>query len=392
MKLAKRLEEFIRMEALAGLILMGVLLCALVLANTGLFHYYDALQDLPVQIRLGTLNLEKPLLLWVNDGLMAVFFLLLALEIKREVLAGDLAEIDKLALPVCAALGGIVIPAAIYLLVTGGARATLHGWPIPTTTDIAFSLGVISLLGKRVPTSLRLFLVALSIVDDVIVIALVAILFTSGLNYWALAAGLVVMIGLIACNLSGVQKRSPYLLFGAIFWVCILESGIHATIAGVVLGLIIPLRKSDGSIEGSTLRRLEHDLHPWVTFFILPLFVFMNAGIPLVDGFHGLAAMAPIGVMLGLFVGKPVGVIVGTWLFVKLGSSKLPEGAHWRHLWGLACITGIGFTMSMFISGLAFQLDPIEESIRLAVLIGSALSIIAAVLLFRGQQVNEGAV
>jgi Na+:H+ antiporter, NhaA family len=377
----RQIQDFLKVEALGGVALFIMLILALLIANSQLSPLYQAIVDLPIQVRVGTFNLEKPAFLWVNDGLMAIFFMLLALEIKREVLEGDLSDSSQMALPVIAAIGGIAIPALIYLAFNHQG-ATMVGWPIPTMTDIAFTLGVIALLGPRVPPNLKVFVVALSIVDDILAIGIIAIFYTGHLSYLALFFAFLGILVLILFNYLGVKRIAPYLLIGIVIWICVLQSKVHATLAGVLIGLLIPLRTSDSAKNTgySPLRRLEHMLHPWVAFFILPVFVFFNGGISFENfAWKSLLHPVPMGIALGLFLGKSLGIFSISWLAIKSGFAKLPGGSNWRQLYGVAVLSGIGFTMSLFLSALAFSGSEFEELARKGVLFGSLLSVVVGV-------------
>jgi NhaA family Na+:H+ antiporter len=374
------LRQFLKLEAAGGFVLMGAAILALILANTPLAWLYDGLLDTPVAVQVGALKIAKPLLLWINDGLMAVFFLLVGLEIKREVAEGELSSWDRAALPAVAAIGGIAVPAALYLLVNAGSPATMRGWAIPTATDIAFALGVLTLLGARAPAALKIFLLALAIIDDLGAIIIIALFYTEDLSLLSLALAGAGVLMLAILNLAGVRRLAPYLLIGVAIWVCVLKSGIHATLAGVAVALLVPR----GEGEHGPLRQLEHMLHPWVTFAIMPIFAFANAGVSFAGGSLGdLLAPLPLGIAVGLFVGKQLGVFGAGWLAVRLGLCRLPEGVGWTAFYGVCLITGIGFTMSLFIGSLAFGDPEHATGIRLGVFLGSILSGLAGYLLLR---------
>ncbi|MBC7950733.1 MAG: Na+/H+ antiporter NhaA [Rhodospirillaceae bacterium] len=350
--------KFLALESAGGILLVGMMVVALAVVNSPLGPLYDAV----LNWHLGPLSL----LHWINDGLMAVFFLLVALEIKREMLDGELSSRAQIMLPAVAAVGGMMVPALVYLGVNGANPEGWRGWAIPSATDIAFSLGVLSVLGKRVPMSLRVFLTALAIIDDLGAILIIAFFYSGALSPLYLAGGAAAAVVLAILNRAGVVRLLPYLLVGAVLWVCMLKSGIHATIAGVVLGLAIPL---------PALHRLEHGLHPWVAFLILPLFALANSGL----SFQGLgldAVRNPVflGIAAGLFVGKQIGVFGFSWALIRLGWGRLPEGAGWRSFYGVSVLTGIGFTMSLFIGGLAFPDGGAMVETRFGVLVGSLLS------------------
>ncbi|MCB1489134.1 MAG: Na+/H+ antiporter NhaA [Bauldia sp.] len=372
--MVRALERFINHEASGGIILMFAAAFALLLANSPLAWLYEQLLTTPVVVQVGALELRKPLLLWVNDGLMAVFFLLVGLEIKREILLGQLSSRQQLMLPGMAAIGGMLVPSLIYVAVTWGEPELAAGWAIPAATDIAFALGVLALLGDRVPLSLKVFLLALAIVDDLGAIAIIAIFYTSDLSLTMLAGAGAAVIGLIVLNRLHVRRIAPYVLIGIVMWVFVLKSGVHATLAGVALAFAIPMVRPDKGGR-SPLEKLEHKLEPWVAYGIMPLFAFANAGVSLagltLDSF---LQPLPLGILLGLFLGKQLGVFAAAWLTVKTGLARLPEGAGWRHIYGVACIAGVGFTMSLFIGTLAFDGASEAVGVRLGVLAGSLLS------------------
>ncbi len=384
------LRAFLRLEAAGGILLFAATLLALGTANSPLREAYQSFLDLPLSISLGKAGLSKPLLLWINDGLMAVFFLLVGLELKREVLEGHLSSLRKATLPAFGALGGMAAPAAIFFFFNRGDPAALRGWAIPTATDIAFALGVLSLLGKRVPTSLKAFLLSVAVFDDLGAVVVIAIFYSGGLSWISLAVAVLLVLGLALLNRLGVRRPAPYFLLGIPLWVAVLKSGVHATLAGVVLALFIPLRTPGGGKEHSQeeplLRRLEHALHPWVAFGILPLFAFANAGVPL-QGLSPSDLLHPLslGVAAGLLLGKPIGVLAMSGLAVRLKLAALPEGANKKLLFGISLLCGIGFTMSLFIASLAFEEGggPFLGLDRLGILAGSFLSGTAGFLVLR---------
>jgi NhaA family Na+:H+ antiporter len=355
---------------------------AVVLANSGFGALYTSLLDVPLVIQFGALGIAKPLLLWVNDGLMAIFFLVVGLEIKREILEGELSSVSRAALPVIAAVGGMVGPVLVFVACTWGDPESLRGWAIPAATDIAFALGVLALLGSRAPPSLKIFLLGLAIIDDLGAIIIIAMFYTAELSVIALGLAGLGVLALVALNLSGVSRRAGYIVVGVFVWVCVLKSGIHATLAGVVVGLAVPMRGANG---GSPLRSLEHDLHPWVAYGVLPVFAFANAGVRLTDiAVTDLLYPVQLGIGLGLLVGKQVGVAGSVWLAVRLGFGVLPEGANWRQMYGVALLTGIGFTMSLFVSTLAFPAEGYDADVRVAVLLASFASAIGGYVVLRG--------
>jgi len=367
------IKEFLKFEAAGGILLALAAVVALILANTPLYTFYDAFLSVPVSVQVGDLIIAKPLLLWINDGLMAVFFFLVGLEIKREALDGELSDLRKAMLPIIAAVGGMVVPAGIYVLLNLGNPGGLPGWAIPAATDIAFALGVLSLLGARVPTALKVFLLALAIIDDLGAIIIIAIFYTADLSVISLVLAAICLVALLTLNLAGVRRKTPFILIGVVMWVCVLKSGVHATLAGVALAFFIPLAKdSEGE---SPLRTMEHALHPWVAYGILPLFALANAGVSFAGmGFGDLFAPVPLGIALGLFLGKQIGVVAFGFAAVRLGICRLPEGTNWLAYYGVALLTGIGFTMSLFIGTLAFS-DPANlVGVRIGVIGGSILS------------------
>ncbi len=379
------LREFLKLEAASGIVLVVAAVLAMVLANSPLLPYYNMLIDMPVEVRVGPLELAKPLLLWINDGLMAVFFFLVGLELKREFLEGELKEPAKVVLPAMAALGGMLLPALIYIAFNRGDAVAIQGWAIPTATDIAFALGVLSLLGKRVPTSLKVFLVSLAIFDDMGAIVIIAIFYSAKISTLSLTIAGFCLMALWLANRRGVAEATPYILLGIIMWVAVLKSGVHATLAGVLLAFFVPMRNRNNP-QHSLLKELEHDLHGAVAFFILPLFAFANSGISLQGvGLEQLMHPVPLGIAAGLFLGKQLGVFGFCWLGVKLGIARLPEGIGWGVLYATSLITGIGFTMSLFIGSLAFEQTGVNllYDERLGIIAGSLLSAVAGYMLLR---------
>jgi len=383
--LINAIREFLRLEAASGVLLLGAAALALVFSNSPLAPLYDALLGTPVEVRVGELLIAKPLLLWINDGLMAIFFLLVGLEVKREVLEGNLSRPAEVALPAFAALGGMAVPALIYTVINLGNPLALRGWAIPTATDIAFALGVLGLLGARVPTALKVFLLTLAILDDLGAIVIIALFYSSTLAPASLAVAGIAIAILLAMSRWRVMNTAAYVVVGLVLWVSVLKSGVHATLAGVVLALFIPLRTPDGG--RSPLRELEHDLHPPVAYGILPVFAFSNAGVSLEGvSFASLLEPVPLGIALGLLVGKQVGVFGFSWIAIRIGLAALPRGVRWIELYGVAVLCGIGFTMSLFISGLAFEMGAggtYNASDRLGILLGSGLSAVAGYLILR---------
>jgi NhaA family Na+:H+ antiporter len=372
----KSFREFLELESSSGIILVVAAVLAMVFNNSPLSSLYGLFLDVPLEIRVGALKIAKPLLLWINDGLMAIFFLLIGLEVKREMLEGELSSISQVALPGIAALGGMMVPAGIYVFLNRADPVALNGWAIPAATDIAFALGVLALLGEKVPPGLKLFLLAVAILDDIGAIVIIALFYSGDLSALSIVMAALVLGGLILLNRLRVTKISPYVVLGIALWICVLKSGVHATLAGVALAFCIPLRgKSEG--DPSPAHNVEHALHPWVTFGILPLFAFANAGVSLSGiSFDTLFARVPLGIATGLFIGKQAGVFGFSWLAVKLRLAKLPEDVTWLEFYGLSVLCGIGFTMSLFIGSLAFERGgpDIETAVRLGVLTGTLLS------------------
>jgi Na+:H+ antiporter, NhaA family len=367
------IQRFLRWEAAGGFTLVVAAAVAIVWANSPLAELYHAILLTPVAVQVGGFQIAKPLLLWINDGLMALFFSLVGLEIKRELLEGELARPGAIALPSLAAISGMVWPAAIYLAFNR-AGPTAAGWAIPTATDIAFAVGVLAMLGARTPNSLRMFLVALAIIDDLGAIVIIALFFTADLSTASLVLAGAAIALLVVLNFAGCTRLAAYALVGMFLWICVLKSGVHATLAGVALGLAVPLRGAAEGQEGP-LHRLEHSLHPWVAFAILPVFALANAGVTLTGlSLSSLVLPVPLGITLGLFVGKQIGVMAAVWLSVRLGLGTLPERASWLQIYGVSVLTGVGFTMSLFIGTLAFAGEGQVSEIRLGVLAGSLLS------------------
>ena len=380
----KSLNDFLRLESAAGIILVIAAIGAMLIANSPLYGLYTWFFDMPVEIRFGPLHIAKPLLLWINDGLMAVFFFLVGLELKREVLAGELSNPSNIALPAIGAVGGVVVPAVIYSLINWGDEIAMNGWAIPAATDIAFALGILSLLGNRVPTSLKVFLVSLAILDDIGAIIIIALFYSVDLSTEALIVALAAISVLFIMNRRGISEIAPYIFVGTVLWISVLKSGVHATLAGVVLAMFIPMKHKDNP-EHSPLRALEHDLHTAVAFFILPLFAFANAGIHIIGVsasymLHGVS----LGAGLGLFLGKQLGVFGFCWLAIKAGIAKLPQGAGWGALYGAALLCGVGFTMSLFIGSLAFEyVDSSGFDERIGIVFGSLVSAVLGYLVLR---------
>ncbi len=370
-----KIVHFFRSEPAAGIVLMVAAVLGMIMANSGAADvYFGVLKSYVAGLSV---------LHWVNDGLMALFFLYVGLEVKRELLEGELDTNAKRLLPSLAAFGGLAVPALIYLLINGFNSPTSKGWAIPAATDIAFALGVLALLGSRVPVSLKIFLTALAIMDDLAAIVVIALFYTAELHTLYLLLAAVVLAALVALNLKGVLNNKPYMILGAILWFLVLKSGIHATLAGVVLALTIPLRVND-SVKEAPLLQWEHGLSPWVAFLIVPIFGFANAGVSFAS-FSWAWLMEPVvlGITLGLFVGKQLGIFGLVWLLVKTGLAKLPQGANFMQLYGVSLLCGIGFTMSLFISLLAFNDPQWQDYSKVGVFIGSLLSGVLGYLVLR---------
>jgi len=377
------IRRFLNLEAAGSVVLLIAAAAAMALANSPLADFYAGLLMVPVSIQAGAFGLDMPVIQWINDLLMPVFFMVVSMEIKRELLDGELSSLDKVLLPGIAALGGMAVPAALYALVNRGDPVALRGWAIPSATDIAFAIGVLALLGRRIPHSLKVFLLALAIFDDLGAIVIIALFYTAQLSAGPLLLALLGVVALVLLYRSGIRRHAPYVLMVVFIWLCVLKSGVHATLAGVLVGLAVPLRSGEAD-GGSPLARIEDMLHPWVNFAVLPLFALANAGVHL--SARALAeawSPLPVGIALGLFAGKQVGVMAAAWCAVRCGLAVLPEGAGWRQFYGAAILTGIGFTMSLFIGTLA--LDPLAHGVglRQGVLGGSLLSAVAGYLVLR---------
>jgi NhaA family Na+:H+ antiporter len=385
----KQLLKFLKLESAVGILLIAATFLAMLMANTALSGLYDMMMSLPVVVSIGEAAIAKPLLLWINDGLMAVFFFMVGLEIKREVVEGNLNSMEKIALPAFAAIGGMTVPALIYAYFNWGDAAAMNGWAIPAATDIAFALGILSLLGSRVPVGLKVFLLALAIIDDLGAIIVIALFYTADLSLMSLGIAAAMIVLLYWMNRNGVVNNTAYVLVGILLWTAVLKSGVHATLAGVILGLMIPIRNNRESFHA-----LEHSLHVPVNFVILPLFAFANAGI----GFGAVSMedvthSVTVGIALGLLVGKQLGVFLFSALAIFLRLGSLPQGVTWGHLYGVAILSGIGFTMSLFIGSLAFEssggegFNVVDE--RMGILLGSLLSGLIGYLVLKFQLVRK---
>ena len=380
----KAMREFLKLESAGSVLLLIAAVLAMLIANSPLRQFYESFLQIPLEIRAGNFEIAKPLLLWINDGLMAIFFFLIGLELKREVLEGELSKPSQIVLPAIGALGGMSIPALVYVFINRGDALALNGWAIPAATDIAFALGVLASLGNRVPTSLKIFLLSLAIFDDLGAIIIIAVFYTSNLSLLSLLIAATFVLALLVLNRQNVRSLTAYILIGVTLWVAVLKSGVHATLAGVLLALFIPHKGH--SDQPSLLKRLEHDLHPVVAFGILPIFAFSNAGISL-EGITLNSLLQPVslGIALGLFIGNQIGIFGFTWLAVKTGLAKLPASVRWIHMYGVSFVCGIGFTMSLFIASLAFEHSGSDYGtiVKLGILTGSILSALSGYIILR---------
>ncbi|TCK18549.1 sodium/proton antiporter (NhaA family) [Thiogranum longum] len=379
------ITRFFRLESSGGIILMFAAMLALVFANTPLQSYYALFLNTPVEIQVGTFAIAKPLLLWVNDGLMAIFFFLIGLELKRELIEGELSDKRNIILPGIGAIGGMAVPALIYTYFNFADPVAMKGWAIPAATDIAFALGVLSLMGSRVPVSIKIFLTSLAIFDDIGAIIIIAVFYTAKISLTSLAVVAFCITVLALLNKRNPESTSLYIVVGAVMWAAMLKSGVHATLAGVILAMFIPM-KSKTNTTYSPLKRMEHDLHAVVAFFVLPLFAFANAGISLSGvGYEQIAHSVPFGIALGLFAGKQAGVFGFCWLAIKLNLTRLPMGMSWSSLYGTSALCGIGFTMSLFIGSLAFEETGVNQTFdeRLGIILGSLASGIIGYMVLR---------
>ncbi len=387
MKMSKKamIKNFFKMEAAGGILLVSTALLAILIANSPLYSYYTFLIDTPFMIKIGTMELNKPLLLWVNDGLMAIFFLLVGLELKREFVEGELSDIKNIILPGLGAFGGMAVPAIIYISLNSNDPMAMRGWAIPSATDIAFALGVLSLLGSRVPTILKVFLTSIAIFDDIGAIVIIALFYTSKISLTPLIVTGVCIAILYLFNRRGIVTKSMYIIIGVVMWVAMLKSGVHATLTGVILAMFIPMRTRTNP-DVSPLKSMEHDLHSAVAYIILPVFAFFNAGVNLRGmGLDQVFHSVPLGIALGLFFGKQIGVLGFCWLGVKLRITKLPKEMPFMSLYGIAALCGIGFTMSLFIGSLAFE-ETVGNQVfdeRLGIILGSLFSGILGYLVLR---------
>ena len=383
MHLQRAINRFFSSEASGGILLILSAAAALIVANSTFAPLYESWLNSYFSVKLNNEGIAKPLILWINDGLMAIFFFLIGLELKKELLEGKLKNPRDVVLPGMAAVGGMIAPALIFFVLNSG-LVTVKGWAIPAATDIAFALGVLALMGDRVPSSLKVFLLTLAILDDMGAIIIIALFYTANLQVDYLYLALIPLAGMVMLNLKGAHRIAPFILLATVMWFFVLKSGAHATLAGVIAAFCIPLKDRWGK---SPLHSLEHALSPYVLYLIVPIFAFANAGVV----FNGMSVTdiflpLPLGITLGLIVGKQVGVLGVTWLMVKSGLAKLPTGANWLHIYGVACLAGIGFTMSLFIGSLSFDDPTLMNQVRVGVLAGSIAS---AVLGFAALKIAE---
>lgn len=379
----KRFKAFLELEASGGIVLALAAIVAMIIANSPLSTWYESFIHAPVAIQIGSFAIAKDAHHWINDGLMAIFFFLVGLELKREVLIGELSNVKQIILPAGAAIGGMVFPAIVYILFNLNNPEYWKGWAIPAATDIAFALGILSLLGNRVPNSLKVFLVSIAIFDDIGAILIIALFYTNELSLSSLGFAALCLPVLYFLNRRNVTTITPYIFVGVIMWIAVLKSGIHATLAGVVLALFIPMFDRTDP-EHSPLEELEHDLQNTVSYGILPLFAFANSGISLKGaGFAELFHSVPLGIAAGLFIGKQIGVMLACWLIFKLGISKMPSGMNFQQIYGAALLCGVGFTMSLFIGGLAFGGGSPLFDERLGIIMGSIISGVAGYLMLK---------
>ena len=379
-------QKFFKLEEAGGILLIACTIVALVWANSPWAASYAALWGQELGFGIGSFELKKSLLHWINDGLMALFFFFVGLEIKREILIGELSSLRKAALPIAAAVGGMIVPALIYSAMNVGGTGA-RGWGIPMATDIAFALGILGLLGKRIPLGLTVFLAALAIADDVGAVVVIAVFYVAQMAWMPLVVAGGVVVLLMLANRLGVRNAFIYLLLGIVVWLCVLQSGVHASIAGVIVAMTIPARKRAGQIE-TPLGRMEHALYPWVSFVIIPLFALANAGIVVGAGVsEALQSPVTLGVILGLALGKPIGITLFAWMVVKLRVASLPDAVSWRHLHGAAWLGGIGFTMSIFITTLAFTDGILVLEAKVGVLVASVVSGVIGWLILRSTNI-----
>lgn len=370
-RVAPALADFLKQESAGGFILMAAAVIAMIVANSPLSAAYHAILSEPLTLVYGGVGIDKPLLLWINDGLMAIFFFLVGLEVKREIMGGQLASWEQASLPIFAAIGGMAGPATVFVLINLNSPENLNGWAIPAATDIAFALGILAILGNRVPVALKALLLAIAIIDDIGAILVIAFFYTASIDGFMLLLAGISFTGMLLLNWIGVARSWPYVLFAILLWFFVLKSGVHATLAGVAAALTIPMAvKTERPLE-----RIEHSLHPWVAFAIIPVFALANAGVSLA-GFNidALLQPLPLGIALGLIFGNQLGIFGSAWIAVKSGITSLPGGISWGQVYGISCVAGVGFTMSLFIGNLAFDGDQQLSAVKIGVLAGSIVS------------------
>jgi len=378
---AAALRDFLKQESAGGIVLIAAAALALLAANTMFSGSYFGALDTPVTVAVGSFAIDKPLLLWINDGLMAVFFFLVGLEVKREVVEGQLSSWNQASLPLVAAIGGMAMPALIFVGLNMGSPANISGWAIPAATDIAFALGILSLLGPRVPVALKALLLAIAVIDDIGAITIIALFYSGSIDTAMLGGGAMALAAMIVLNRFKVGSSIPYILLAIVLWVFILKSGVHATLAGVAAAMTIPMRARDGS---QPLERMEHFLHPWVAFLVIPIFGFANAGVSLGGlEFADLLAPLPLGIALGLLIGKQLGIFGFAFIAVKTGLARLPQNVGWRQVHGVSLLAAIGFTMSLFIGNLAFDSAAQVDAVKIGVLSGSVIAALAGFFLLK---------
>ncbi|MEO0699219.1 MAG: Na+/H+ antiporter NhaA, partial [Pseudomonadota bacterium] len=369
------LKDFLKQESAGGIVLIASAVLALIIANSPLAPAYFGTLETKLNLSYGAFAINKPLLLWINDGLMAVFFFLIGLEVKREIIGGQLSTWDKASLPLIAAIGGMAVPALVFVALNFNEPANINGWAIPAATDIAFALGILSLLGPRVPVAMKALLLAIAVIDDIGAITVIALFYSGEIKVDMLIGGAICLAALIGIGRLRVASGMPYVILTVIMWVFVLKSGVHATLAGVAAGFTIPITARDGT---KLLYEMEHSLHKWVAFMVIPIFGFANAGVSLIGiAPSDLFAPLPLGIALGLLIGKQIGIVGMAWISVKAGFAKLPDGIGWRKIHGLSLLAAIGFTMSLFIGGLAFEDASQVDAVKLGVLAGSLVAALA---------------
>jgi len=383
------LKDFLKQESAGGIVLIASAFLALIIANSPLSSVYFGALETKLNLSYGAFEINKPLLLWINDGLMAVFFFLIGLEVKREIISGQLSSWDKASLPLLAAIGGMAVPAMVFVALNYSQPANINGWAIPAATDIAFALGILSLLGPRVPIALKALLLSIAVIDDIGAITVIALFYSGEIKTDMLIAAAVVYALLFAVNRMRIATGMPYVILTTIMWVFVLKSGVHATLAGVAAAMMVPVTARDGT---QLLYEMEHSLHKWVAFLVIPVFGFANAGVSLIGiSFTDLFAPLPLGIALGLLIGKQVGIVGMAWIGVKSGMAKLPDGIGWRKIHGLSLLAGIGFTMSLFIGGLAFDNAAQVDAVKLGVLAGSLVAALMGFFILKSALPNEPA-